>query len=245
MRTTRRVTALLAALIGCLAAVAYAAVPREPLVPAPSAGRAQPPGALPRPSITQHPDRVATSTAARFGFSARGRSARFQCRLDGQPWSACRPPVAFTRLSPGAHAFSVRVVGHRGQHGRSARFRWRVLEPKDFSIAPQLSELRDLYPGAPAQALPVTISNPNPVPIVVTRLEVTVTASPPGCASAENLALEAAKLSNAAPLTVPAGGSVALSAPTAPAIGLRDLPVSQDACQHATFPLSFRGEARG
>jgi hypothetical protein len=245
MRTTRRVAALLAALVGCLGAVAYAAAPREPLAPVPPAGRAQPAGGLPRPSITQHPERIAASAAARFGFAARGRGLRFQCRLDGRPWSACRAPVTYSRLSPGAHAFSVRVLGAGGRHGRSARFRWQVLEPKELSILPQLAQLRPLYPGAAPQALPVTISNPNPVPIRVIRLEVAATASPPGCGSAENLVLEAAKLSSAAPLAVPAGGSVSLPASLAPAIQLRDLPTSQDACQHATFPLSFSAEARG
>jgi hypothetical protein len=31
----------------------------------------------------------------------------------------------------------------------------------------------------------------------------------------------------------------------APTIQLRDLPVNQDACQSASFPLSFSGSARG
>ncbi len=57
----------------------------------------------------------------------------------------------------------------------------------DFSITPQLAGLGALYPGAPAQALPLTITNPNPVPILVTSLQVRATADPPGCGSAENL----------------------------------------------------------
>jgi hypothetical protein len=95
--------------------------------------------------------------------------------------------------------------------------------------------------------LPLTIENPNPVPIFVTDLRVAATADPPGCAREENLSLIAASLSSAAPLRVPAGGSASLPAPgvSPPAIQLRDLPVNQDACQGARFPLAFSGEARG
>ena len=112
---------------------------------------------------------------------------------------------------------------------------------------PHLSGIGALYPGAPPIALPVTIDNPNPVPIHVTGLRVAATADPPGCSRAENLALTPASLSRAAPLHVPADGSTHLPAPgiSPPAIQLRDLSVNQDACQHARFPLAFSGEARG
>jgi hypothetical protein len=245
MRTTRRVVILLAALGGCLAAVAYAA-PHHSAPPAPGAGRVRE-GALPKPSLADHPNRLAISAGARFGFTARGRRLRFECRLDKRPWRPCRSPVVFTGLSAGAHRFAVRAAGAGGSHGRSARFRWKVLEPKDFSIAPQLAGLGKLYPGAPAQPLPLTISNPNPVRIFVTGLAVSPAAGAPSCSSADNLVLTDAGVSNAAPLRVPAHGSVSLptSGVPAPAIRLRDLPVNQDACQGATFPLSFTGRARG
>jgi hypothetical protein len=122
-----------------------------------------------------------------------------------------------------------------------------VLEPKDFSIQPQLAGLGALYPGAPAQALPLAITNPNPVPIFITSLQVRATAEPAGCGSAENLVLTRSSASSAAPIKVPANGSVSLPAPgiSAPSIQLRDLPVNQDACQRTQFPLAFSGTARG
>jgi hypothetical protein len=189
---------------------------------------------------------VSPSTSARFGFTVRNRNRRFQCRLDSRPWTACKSPFVLNRLAVGLHGFSVRTAAH-GRRGKAARFRWRVLEPKDFSIAPQLASLGALYPGAPAQALPLVLSNPNPVPIFVTSLQVRATASPAGCASAANLILSGSSASDAAPIKVPAGGSVSLPAPgaSAPAIQLRDLPVNQDACQRAQFPLTFSGKARG
>jgi hypothetical protein len=247
MRTTRGLLVVLAGLAG-LGAVAYAATPQDPTPgSAPKAERSQGVTSLPKPRITMHPDKLATSTNAKFSFAVRAGRPRFQCRLDGRPWSACQAPVSFSKLASGSHSFSVRSAGARGRHGKAARFRWQVLEPKDFSITPRLAGLGALYPGAPAQALPLTIANPNPVPILVTSLQVRATADPPGCGSAENLVLSGSSASSAAPIKVPANGSVDLPAPgaSAPSIGLRDLPFSQDACQRAQFPLAFSGTARG
>jgi hypothetical protein len=247
MRTTRGVVAVLAAIVG-LGAVAYAAAPQSSTpVPAPKSERVQGAGSLPKPKITMHPNKLATSTNARFGFSARAGKPRFQCQLDGRSWSTCQSPLGFSKLAIGSHSFSVRVLGTRGRHGSAARFRWRVLEPMDFSITPQLAGLGALYPGAPPQALPLTITNPNPVPIFITGLQVRATADPPGCGSAENLVLTGSSASSAAPIKVPASGSVSLPAPgaSAPSIQLRDLPINQDACQRTQFPLLFSGTARG
>lgn len=247
MRATPGAIALLAGAAACLGAVAYAAAPDRPVSTAPSLEHRPSVASLPRPSITQHPDKVSTSSSAKFGFTVRGRGVRFRCRLDGEAWSTCRTPVSYAKLAAGSHGFSVRALARDGRRGPAARFRWRVLEPKDFSIVPQLSGLSALYPGAPPVALPVAIANPNPVPIFVTRLSAAATGSPPGCASAENLALSDATLSQSAPLKIPAKGTVSLPAPgvAPPTIQLRDLPFSQDACQRVQFPLSFSGTARG
>ncbi len=247
MRTMRGMLAVLAAVAG-LGAVAYAAGPHGPTPgSALKKKRSRGGGSLPKPRITMHPDKLATSASAKFRFTARGHKRRFQCRLDGGHWRNCRAPVSYGKLTAGSHSFSVRSVSARKRHGKAARFRWQVLEAKNFSIAPQLGGLGALYPGAPAQALPLTISNPNPVPIYVTSLQVRATADPPGCGSAENLILSGSSASASAPIAVPANGSVSLPAAgaSAPSIQLRDLPVSQDACRRAQFPLAFSGTARG
>lgn len=254
-RGAARALVVLAVLGGCLAAVAYAAkgpaggdgpveMPRGEIRNDEStSGGARPP----RPLITRHPLRVSTASTAGFAFRAAPGVSRFQCRLDGGGWRACRAPVVFRGLAAGVHRFSVRALNRLGRSGAAARFGWRLLEPKPFSIEPRLSGLDALYPGAPPQALPVVLENPNPVPILVTGLRVAAGADPPGCDSAANLALTPASASPSAPLVVPAGGAVSLpSADVAPpAIALRDLPVSQDACQGARFPLKFSGEAHG
>lgn len=231
--------------VGCLGAVAYAAAPRESAEA--GAERRSAPARLPRPTITMHPNKTAVSTNARFGFTTSLRVPGFQCRLDRRGWRSCQAPAVFTNLDPGRHGFAVRALNRRGQHGPAARFRWKLLEPKDFSIVPQLEGLASLYPGAPPVALPLRIVNPNPVPIRVTSLRVAASGAPHGCPSATNLEAIPAGVSGSAPLKVPAGGSLSLPAPgfSPPAIRLRDLPVNQDACQRARFPLAFSGKAHG
>lgn len=230
----------------CFAGVAYAATHHRPETGSPD--RKTRSGRLPKPTLSERPDAQSPSTKARFGFTTHRPGAGFECHLDRtRRWRACRSPVLFAGLAVGRHRFSVRMVDRQGRHGAAAKFRWTVLAAKDFSIAPDLSGLSALYPGAPPLALPLTVQNPNPAPILVTGLRVSVGADPAGCASADNLALGQSNASPSAPLEVPAGGSVRLPAHGVlpPTIQLRDLPINQDACKNAQFPLEFAGSARG
>lgn len=95
--------------------------------------------------------------------------------------------------------------------------------------------------------MPLIVENPNPAPIRVTSLEVAIAADPAGCGSTENLALAPSNASRARPLVTPASGSIRLPAKGVlpPTIRLRDLPVDQDACQGAHFPLEFTGSVHG
>jgi hypothetical protein len=160
---------------------------------------------------------------------------------------ACRSPVYFLQLSLGNHTFLVRAIGRRGRRSATARFFWMLVEPKDFSIVPDFFGLSALYPGAAPVALPLELTNPNAVPIVVTDLRVSLTHNPDGCNSAENLKLTQSNASNSVPLKIPASGTVQLPSQgvLAPKIQLRDLPVNQNACQNTQFPLAFSGAAHG
>jgi hypothetical protein len=230
--------------IGAFLAAAALAANRHAAVVGPE-GRAQT-GRMPKPSILDHPEAKSPSTSARFDFTIRTPGARSQCRLDQAQWQACKSPVFFAGLTTGRHRFSVRALDRR-RYGAAKRFRWTVLEAKELSILPDLSGLSMLYPGAPPATVPLTVQNPNSAPIRVTALRVSVAADPPGCHSADNLILGQSNASRALPLEVPAGGSVRLPAQgvVAPTIQLRDLPVNQDACKNAQFPLAFTGSARG
>lgn len=242
---------------GCLAAVAYAAA--DPGAGEDgegsdggfrgSAGAAtQLRGPRPaRPRIIKHPRQFSTAAAARFAFKSPRGAPKFECRLDRDPWKRCRSPLRLSGIGLGQHSFSVRAVDAVGRRGSGSRYRWQRVEAKHFAIEPQLSSLGALYPGAPAQPLSVVLSNPNPVPIFVTAVRVGVSSDPPGCDSAANLELVPAGATLKRPLLLPARGSLSLptAAVSAPAIALRDLPVNQDPCQGARFPLAFSGEAHG
>jgi hypothetical protein len=175
------------------------------------------------------------------------RWRRFECRLDGSEWDGCASPYLPRGLEPGEHSFAVRALNRRGLGGQVARYRWALLEPKEFSVEPLAGSLDELMPGAPAQPLPVRITNPNPAPIEVTSLTVAVSPEPSACPADPNFEVTASSLSPAAPLTVPAGGSASLptAGATAPAVAMRELPIDQNACQGATVHLDFSGEARG
>ncbi len=269
----RAIPALAVVACALLAAAAYAASrPSVRLAPAvqPPSAKLPPEPALPlaptgepqhgperggarlgRPRIAVHPEAVATATNARFAFSANGATG-FQCRLDGSAWTSCRSPRSYATIGVGEHSFSVRGVARRAprnrwRRGPAASFSWRVVEPKRFSIQSQVDTLAPLYPGAPAQTLPVTVANPNEVAIYVTSIGVRATGGPEGCDGAANLELLPAGVSAAAPLPIPPGGSVSLPAPgfSAPSIAMRDLPSAQDACEGGNFSLDFGGEAHG
>lgn len=251
-----RVSIALAAIGGCFAAAAYAttrggaeqgSAERRGSAPAAPSGRGDRANPPPKPRISAHPAAQTTSKRAKFAFSDRQSGVRFRCRLDRERWQACRPPVSLDGLTPGRHSFSVRALNRRGTPSRPARFRWTRLEEKDFSIVPDLAGLKALYPGAPPLALPLTVSNPNDTPILVTSLRVSVAADPSECSGAENLALVQSSASISTPLRVPGGGSarVPTARVAAPTIQLRDLPVNQDACQGARFQLEFTGSAHG
>jgi septal ring-binding cell division protein DamX len=104
----------------------------------------------------------------------------------------------------------------------------------------------NLMPGV-VTAIPLTLTNPNGVPIFVTALTVTIAAdsTPAGCSSANNVQLTQSNASSADPITVPARGSVTLtSAPRAPKITLLNLPgVNQDVCKNKSFALTYSGSA--
>jgi hypothetical protein len=192
--------------------------------------------------IVAHPLRLSVSSTARFRVVAPGY-ATLSCRLDHRAPKPCGPTRIYRRLRPGPHAF---FVGTRRPAGRPLRasFAWTVLEPRPFTIESRAARVGPLYPGAAPSPIPIVISNPNPVPIIVTALVVAANGGAPGCDPATNLALSAPNLLTAQP-QIPAHGSLALPSATvtAPTIGLRELDVDQDACQRASFDLSFSGSA--
>jgi hypothetical protein len=201
--------------------------------------------APPTPSLTGSPSASTTSTTATFTFTDREPGVGFECRLD-DGWSTCSSPKTYGGLDPGRYTFSVRALDAAGNRSQPASFTWTVtrVTNRDFSISGSANAL--LYPGAAAQPIALTLTNPNSVAIYVTDLQVTVAASSsPGCSPGTNLSLTQSNASSAAPVRVPAGGSVALPAQgvSAPTIRMLNLSVNQDACKRATFTLAYSGSA--
>lgn len=264
-RATRALVALVAA-VACLGSVAYATTlsernrPHGKKAKRPPRQQAQRP---PRPRFVEVPPSGGVDPASQFRFhvvppeqpaaspgpgaAPQPRWRRFECRLDGSEWDGCGSPYRLRALEPGDHSFAVRALNRRGLGGPVAHYRWALLQPRDFTVEPLTGALEELMPGAPAQQLPVRIENPNPAPIEVTSLTVTVAPEPSACPGDPNFAATPSSLSAVAPLTVPAGGSVSLptATATAPTVAMRELPVDQNACQGATVRLLFTGEARG
>jgi hypothetical protein len=111
----------------------------------------------------------------------------------------------------------------------------------------QLATPADLYPGEPAQPLSVRLHNPGIDPIAVTALSAELAADPPGCPGIENFLILPSTASPATPVAIDPEASVTLPAQGVlpPAIAMRELPFSQDACQGAELELRFSGEASG
>jgi type VII secretion-associated serine protease mycosin len=85
---------------------------------------------IPETIIDSGPSGNTTSRDATFIFYSSASGARFECTLDGAPWSACSSPKTFNGLGDGAHTFSVRAINAAGTLDPSPATRtWTVSPP--------------------------------------------------------------------------------------------------------------------
>jgi hypothetical protein len=153
------------------------------------------------------------------------------------------------RVAPDARPASARLVvaGRARLAGRwIRRFTVVVLDirrPLPFRIDGDLG--RRLYPGMSAP-VDLTLTNPHRFAIRVTRLTVAAEASTTGArCGTENFAVR--QYAGPYPLTLPPGGAQ-LSALVSdsrlwPRLGMRNLPINQDACKDAHLTLAYGGTA--
>jgi CSLREA domain-containing protein len=105
--------------------IATVAPPNEGQPPAAEAPADRRP---PRTKVLRQPRRVPEGGVARFAFTANEAGSRFQCRLDGGKYSACKSPKRYRNLRPGKHVFRVRAIDAAGNVDRTpVRRRFEVL----------------------------------------------------------------------------------------------------------------------
>jgi hypothetical protein len=199
----------------------------------------------PAPTITNHPTDPTTSSSATFTFTDGEAGATFECRLDSASFGPCPSPTTYASLSVGEHNFYVRAVDAAGNRSGSTQFEWDITQTTGMPFTISGNAPNKLYPGAAAQQLLVKLTNPNNVPIYVTSLTATVSATGlPALCGTSNFSIVQATIAPAG-VQVPANNSTTLPATngTAPTIQMPDTHVSQDACQGATVTINYTGSA--
>jgi hypothetical protein len=113
MRTARRATKSLVALLGVLVLGGIVVGGLALAAPAPAT-----------PTITSGPSNPTTSTSATFTFTGES-GATLECRLDSGAFAACSSPKSYTGLSVASHTFRVHAV-KGGKTSGDATYTWTV-----------------------------------------------------------------------------------------------------------------------
>ena len=204
--------------------------------------------APPAPVLTQTPPDPSTSATSNFDWTtASADVVGYQCSRENGAYVACGPPpisFAVQTTNNGQHQFAVRAVDAAGNVSEPASYTWKVAKGsgQDFSVTGDATGL--LYPGAPFTPIALAITNPNPVPIYVTQLTVTVTNSPGGCAAASVVVQQSPVAAGSNELLVPANAvNWPVPATHRPRIRLAETGANQDHCRNRTFSLGYSGQA--
>ena len=195
----------------------------------------------PAPIFTSAPEEETSSKEASLGFTdSEAGVAAYRCSRDTGAYAACTSPKVYEALPLGEHRFSVEARDAAGNWGSPTTVTWTIVHP--ITIEGNLSG--QLSPGV-TRPLTLVVGNPNTVPVVVTRIKVTVReqSSKPGCLATSNLALTQSNASEAHSFAVPAKGTVTLpaGAVTAPQVTMLNLATNQDACKGASFTFEYTG----
>lgn len=81
----------------------------------------------PRTVLRHKPPKRTADRTPTFRFTSDAQGARFECKLDGRRYRACRSPFTSKRLSPGPHRFRVRAVDDGLRDPTPASYRFTVL----------------------------------------------------------------------------------------------------------------------
>ena len=122
-----------------------------------SDGLCFPPYCPPETTITYGPSGNVSEyyVLDRASFEFRGTSynqgLRFECRLDGSPWSTCSSAIEYSDLSEGSHTFEVRAIDSRSMDYSPASRTWTVdtTKPPPPDTTPPETRLTS-YPTEPS-----------------------------------------------------------------------------------------------
>jgi hypothetical protein len=196
----------------------------------------------PAPGVSSSESSPTGATSDTFTLSDTETGVTYQCQLDGGSYSACSTPKSYSGLGVGTHTFSAEALDAAGNVSKATQFSWQIVTVVPFGIAGAVPN--PLYPGAPAQRIPLTLSNPMNVPITVTGLTVTVQSTNAAGCSAAWYSVTQSNLSSTQALTVPAGATAfAVPAANQPSLQMVDSHTLQDACKGARLTLSYTGSA--
>ncbi|HZO05949.1 MAG TPA: PQQ-dependent sugar dehydrogenase [Solirubrobacterales bacterium] len=90
-----------------------------------------PPVNRPNTKLAKKPEKQTFSRSARFVFSSSLAGSSFRCKLDQNPYKACRSPRVYRNLALGKHVLRVQATAADGTiEAQPALYRWRVLLPR-------------------------------------------------------------------------------------------------------------------
>ncbi|HET7269614.1 MAG TPA: Ig-like domain-containing protein [Rubrobacter sp.] len=93
----------------------------------------------PNTTITSGPSGATNSTSATFTFVSSESPSKFECSLDGAPFSTCSSPKSYSDLTDGSHVFRVRAIDASGNIEQSPAQRTFTVDtkaPKVNSVLP-------------------------------------------------------------------------------------------------------------
>jgi hypothetical protein len=206
----------------------------------------------PAPAFTQKPPDPNDTATSTFAWTDSESGVSFVCSKENGTFQPCSSPLTYdvATTNNGQHQFGVEAVDAAGNISQGAFFSWKVAKgtPANFTISGTVSG--QLYPGAPAKPLNLTLSNPNSSSLTVTSLAVSPqSVSAPAATSVHPCTVSdfGGTAYSGSGFTLPPGTNTLqqLGVPQAqwPTVSMPDTHLNQDGCKGATVTFSYQGSA--
>ena len=205
------------------------------------------------PTLKKVPDSPNTKDEATFEIKDTESGVSWVCTLDGSPVADCKDNTKLKPVAPGFHEFCARAQDKAGNVSAATCMTWQqtTFAGLPYSISGTVST--PLYPGADAQPIDLTFSNPNAGGIPDGDVKVTSLTVAVSSVTGPNVGVLGPCDASDFAVTQFTGGSffvhpgtTALSSyfPSSsvwPTIRLINKPSNQDGCKGASVTLSYGG----